>query len=58
MTNEEYKIISEAIEKCNQDMIIAFDNFNADMKIFKLELAKKYPDAFISEQEAETHENN
>lgn len=54
MTNEEYKIISEAIEKCKCDIEKSFDQF---MQKMKLEI-ESYPSKFISEQEAETHESN
>lgn len=53
MTNEEYKIISEAIEKCKENIELSFSNFAQG-----IELLKKYPDAFISEQEQQTNENN
>lgn len=52
MTNEEYKIISEAIEKCKNDIVGSLDNFTYTLK---LEI-EGYPNKFISEQEQQTNE--
>ena len=32
MTNEEYKKISEAIEKCKESIVRSFDKFNEEIK--------------------------
>lgn len=54
MTNEEYTQISQSLETCIDNIEKSFDRFNESIKSM---FPNKYPDAFISEKEQQTHES-
>jgi len=59
MTNREYEMISEALEKCKEDIENSFERFDNRLDSFLKSLkGVEYPDAFLSEKEQQTNESD